>query len=115
MERDKNGRFVKGKSGNPSGRPKKEREERYREILKEAVTFEDFRAIIKRMAEKAKRGDVQATRLLLEYLVGKPEQNVNVAGGLTLLDIDEWKKRQDQHRKEFDELDSDSATDESAE
>lgn len=67
MRNDK-GQFVKGTSGNPKGRPTKEREEKYTEILKSAVTYEQFGKIIKKLAEKAERGDLQAAKLVLESL-----------------------------------------------
>lgn len=78
--REPNGQFKKGVSGNPSGRAKKAREERYQQILKEAVTFTQWRKIIKKLATKAERGDIQATRLLLEYVVGKPTQRTELSG-----------------------------------
>jgi hypothetical protein len=87
QERDANGRFVKGNSvakGNKGGpgRPKRKREERYYEILVSAVTFEDWRAIVKKAADQARRGDATARKWLADYIVGVPEQtqNVNITG-----------------------------------
>jgi hypothetical protein len=78
MKRKANGQFAPGHSGNPNGRPKKAREERYLEIIKQSVTFKDFRDIIKMLVQKSKDGDLTAARLLLEYTVGKPEQGIDI-------------------------------------
>ena len=70
--------WVKGQSGNPNGRPKKKREERYLEITLNTVTFADWKEIIKKAAEQARRGDKDARKFLAEYLLGKPEDNVTL-------------------------------------
>jgi hypothetical protein len=75
-KRDENGRWLKGHSGNPNGRPKKEREERYYEILMTACTFKDWRAIIKVAVEQAKDGDAQARKWLSDYLIGPAPQEI---------------------------------------
>ena len=77
-ERDENGRFVKGTTGNPRGRLPKEREDKYYNILMTSVTFDDWKVIVRKAAEQARRGDAQARKWLADYLVGSPEQNVNL-------------------------------------
>ena len=67
MTRDKNGRFTKGNPGGP-GRPPKEREQRYYEIAMNTVTFKDWKEIIKRAVNDAKRGDSTARKWLSDYL-----------------------------------------------
>jgi hypothetical protein len=79
--RDEKGRFVKGQSGNPKGRPPKAREERYYEIALQAVTFKQWKAIIKKAAKDAERGDASARRFLADYLLGRPQQYVDVTSG----------------------------------
>jgi hypothetical protein len=79
VERDENGRFVKGNKGGP-GRPKKTREERYLEITLNAVTFADWQEIVKRAAMDAKRGDSTARKWLADYLVGTPVQKQEFVG-----------------------------------
>ena len=82
--RDKNGRFVKGHSGNPSGRAPKSREQRYYEITMSACTYADWEKIVKKAADQAKRGDAQARKWLSDYLVGVPEQPVTGAINIQL-------------------------------
>ena len=79
-DRNEKGQFIKGWKGGP-GRPKKSREERYYGIAVSAVSFKQWRAIIKKAAEKAERGDVQALRFLADYLLGRPQQFVDVTSG----------------------------------
>lgn len=78
--RDENGRFVKGASGNPNGRPKRERELRYWEIALTACSFDDWRAIIRKAVDQAKRGDHTARKFLADYLLGPPVQKHEVTG-----------------------------------
>ena len=85
MTRDENGRFVKGQTGNPNGRPKKEREIRYYEIMQSACTFSDWRAISKKAVEQATRGDAVARKFLADYLLGPPTQKHEVTGGMNLV------------------------------
>jgi hypothetical protein len=74
--RDENGRFVKGHSGNPNGRKPKSVEEKYLAAIKKAVTQKELTQIFQSMAARAKAGDVRAARLIVEYLIGKPDQNI---------------------------------------
>jgi len=79
VERDTNGRFVKGNKGGP-GRPKKERELRYMEITLSACSFSDWRKIIKRAVADALDGDHQARSFLANYLIGPPAQRHELMG-----------------------------------
>jgi len=74
VTRDANGKFIKGQSGNPAGRPKKEREERFYEVAITAVSFTDWREIIEKAVAQAKRGDPTARKFLADYLIGPPPQ-----------------------------------------
>ena len=89
-ERDENGRFVKGHSGNPNGRPSKEREERFMEITLSAVTYTDWRAIVKKAVAQAKRGDNQARKFLADYLLGPPPQKHEISGKIATDVIVDW-------------------------
>jgi hypothetical protein len=78
--RDETGRFKKGMSGNPNGRPKKEREMQYMEIALNTVSFEQFKRIVQKAAEQAEAGDWQARKWLGDYLIGQPVQKLEHAG-----------------------------------
>lgn len=79
-ERDEAGKFIKGASGNPHGRPKKEREERFYEILVTTVTFDRWKRIVAKAADQAERGDQAARKWLADYLVGAPIQRQEITG-----------------------------------
>lgn len=79
-DREAGGRFPKGQSGNPAGRPPKVREERYREILLSTVTFEAWEDIVRKAADQAKKGDAVARKWLADYLVGVPVQRNEITG-----------------------------------
>lgn len=79
--RNENGQFVKGLSGNPKGRSPRKKEERFMEVSVAAVSLKDWRAIIKKAVEQAKRGDTQARKFLADYLIGPPQQKFDVTSG----------------------------------
>lgn len=79
-ERDASGKFVKGNSGNPTGRAPREREERYYEILKTKVTYTDWGDIIDKAVLQAKKGDAVARKWLADYLVGPPIERKEISG-----------------------------------
>lgn len=79
-DRDADGKFVKGKSGNPKGRPAKERETRYYDILMSTVTFEVWAEIVRKAAEQARKGDQAARKWLADYLVGPPVERKEITG-----------------------------------
>lgn len=84
-ERNPDGTFPKGKSGNPNGRP---REKSLTTLLKEAlkniegVTGEQYDVLlVKRLLEKAiSKGDMKAIQMIWERLEGKPKQSIEMSG-----------------------------------
>ncbi len=74
--RDEKGRFAKGNPGGP-GNPYSRQVANLRGALVGAVTEDDFKAIAEKLVERAKSGDVPATKLLLIYTIGKPEDPIN--------------------------------------
>ena len=76
MTRDDKGRFVKGVSGNPRGRGKKEVEESYLQAFRDAVSPLDWNAILVRAVTDAKKGDAVARKFVADYLIGPAVQKV---------------------------------------
>ena len=74
--RDDDGRFVKGQSGNPAGRPigSKNRITVLKVALEEAFrdeTFEDVLIILKQVVADAKAGDKSARKMVWDSAVSK--------------------------------------------
>jgi hypothetical protein len=59
---------------------------RLRQTLLDTVTPEDLQAIVARLIEAARQGDIAAARLVLAYTVGKPTSAVDP----DTLDVQEW-------------------------
>jgi len=77
MERDEKGRYLRGHKSN-GGRPSRPKEEKYYTILMTSCTAEDWKAIVGKAIEQARRGDATARKWLADYLVGEPEKNLIV-------------------------------------
>ena len=79
-ERDDSGRFVKGQTGNPNGRPKRRTEDQYLDAMIGRVSLKDWRDIVDAAIVKAKRGDARARTWLSDYLLGPPVQKLQHQG-----------------------------------
>jgi hypothetical protein len=77
-QRDEKGRFIKGHTGNPNGRMPKTREIKYYELTISAVSEADWVEIVKAAVKQAIRGDNQARKWLSDYLIGMPQQKVDL-------------------------------------
>lgn len=77
-ERDANGRFVKGKSGNPKGRAPRETEQQYKDAFTAAVSPEEWIQIIEAAKVLALKGDKDARKWLGDYIVGVPTQRTEI-------------------------------------
>lgn len=54
------------------------------EITRSAVSLADWRAIIEKATEQAKRGEPTARKFLADYIIGPPTQHTEIdAGPLT--------------------------------
>ena len=80
VERDENGRLKKGTILNPNGRPKKEREERYRHILLNSVSMQDWQRIVEKARDQALKGDAVARKWLTDYFIGPPPTRMEHTG-----------------------------------
>jgi hypothetical protein len=84
IESNRNGRGDGGKFAPGHGfskGPHKSRLAELREAVRDAATPEMLQAIVKQMTVKAlKDQDVAAARLVLEFSVGRPSQQVEVSG-----------------------------------
>jgi hypothetical protein len=70
--------FKPGESGNPNGRPKRSVEEAALEQFRSHFRNGNMGAVIDSLQRQAARGNVQAIRLVLEYMLGKPPQEVDL-------------------------------------
>jgi hypothetical protein len=68
-ERNARGRFVKGNCGGP-GNPNARRVGQWKRALTMAITPADIRAVVKKMIERALKGDVSAAKLILDRALG---------------------------------------------
>ena len=75
------GGAKKGEVRNPKGRGSKEREVRFMEITLSAVSFDDWREIVKKAVSQARHGDSVARKFLAEYLVGAPQKTLDITTG----------------------------------
>ena len=74
--RDSNGRFAKGHSIS-SGKHRSNLKKRKQELasaLTTAVSVRDVMEIVKKLVEKAKKGDIYAAKEVLDRCIGKSEQ-----------------------------------------
>jgi hypothetical protein len=66
---DERGRFTVGNPGGP-GRPPRPVEREYLRALNEAVSLDDWEAVVKAAVADAKDGDAKAREWLARYLIG---------------------------------------------
>jgi hypothetical protein len=87
--RDESGRFMKSNRGGP-GNPFARKTAALRAALLNIVSEQDIMEIACRLVMDAKNGDKAATKLLFQYVIGKPQPAVNP----DTLDVDEFKNLQ---------------------
>jgi len=69
---DDRGRFKPGNPGGP-GNPQIRRLAAYKKALHETITEEDAREIFKNLKTQAKNGDLEAVKVLIPYILGRPK------------------------------------------
>jgi len=79
------GRFATGNAGGP-GNPHAPTVAKLRAAILAAVTPEDIDAIVRAMIQRAKGGDLGATKELLDRVIGKPA-DADLAERLDALEI----------------------------
>jgi hypothetical protein len=72
------GRFIKGASGNPGGRPKDGLS--ITALIDSVVSENDWLFIIGTLKKRARRGDVKAIEMLMDRRFGKAMQKTEVTG-----------------------------------
>ena len=88
-DRDERGRFAKGNVGSPGRKPKAV-EDDFLALIDSAVSADDWRAIIRRACDLAKRGDTAARAWLTDRRYGKPRErteNTGADGGPLIVTI----------------------------
>jgi hypothetical protein len=88
--RDAAGRFTAGNKYGP-GNPFARQTAELRKVLLEVVTPEEMRQVAFTLVLLAKTGKLEAIKLLLQYVIGKPGAAVDP----DRLDVDEWKLAQE--------------------
>jgi hypothetical protein len=92
-ERDAKGRFGKGNKGGP-GNPFARKVAQLRAALVNFVTEDDMKHLCFVLKMRAEGGDMQAMKLLFQYVLGKPTETVDP----DRLDVDEWQKMKEKSR-----------------
>jgi len=64
------------------------RKNEYRNALQDAANVDDVKDVIKNVLEQAKEGDLSASKLFLEYYLGKPTQTIDQNNTHTINDFD---------------------------
>lgn len=81
--------FVKGKSGNPKGAPKRdwtwagELEKAAEELMKDGTPIKHH--IARSLLREALKGNIPAAKELMNRMDGMPKQDIEVAGEVTTL------------------------------
>lgn len=86
--RDANGKFVKGESGNPSGRPKMEMP--LTDLIDACITLDDWKDMIKKLKPRFIRGEIKVIELIMDRRFGKAIQFTDNKHDGTLNVVIEW-------------------------
>jgi hypothetical protein len=78
-ERNNKGQFVNGNCGGPGGNPYAGYTQKFRQLLYDTVTDEEVVDLIRGQMRTAKSNPAAAS-LMLNYLIGKPKETVEISG-----------------------------------
>lgn len=78
--RDEKGRFVPGTTGNPKGRARKAQEVDYLAAFRKVITRQAMEELLAVILSEALQGSKSAQRVILEYALPKPSQQVEISG-----------------------------------
>ena len=70
--------FQPGQSGNPNGRPKREAEAAALDTFRKRFNNGNFAEVLDALMRQAKKGNMAAIKLVMEYLLGKPVQELDM-------------------------------------
>lgn len=79
--------FVKGRSGNPSGRPKEDPEVKQ---LARTYSTEAIKRLVAWMRDDNPKASVTACLALLDRAFGKPAQSLDISGDITSRHVREY-------------------------
>lgn len=94
-ERDENGRFLPGQSGNPKGRAQKSVEAASLDKFRSYYRNGNMDKLIGALQRQIERGNVQAIRLALSYLWGQPPQDITIDSDSIIRVIVSHERRKD--------------------
>jgi len=96
------GGFQPGRSGNPSGRPAYAAE--FTQRLVKLVKRADWRDIVLKAVEQAKRGDSKAREWLSDRLMGKANQYMDVTSDCEPINLIDFDKLSDEELTKIGEI-----------
>lgn len=102
--RDAAGRYTRGNPGGP-GNPMAAKVAALRKALFAAVRPSDLKAVVKRLVDEAKGGDVQAARVLLDRLLGAPASYITLDASIDTAQAQTFDEAVARQRRFLDRLD----------
>lgn len=81
MQRDAKGRFVKGSTGNPKGRPPRATEQEYQDAVKDTIPIQRFIRMLEKQAQRAERGDIRAFDCVVRLIGVEAAKKLDFSGG----------------------------------